>query len=228
MSAPFVEVAWLAEHLDDPRVRIVDTRSMPHGANVEQAPTAASNTPAGTSPGAVHLDYAEDLHDLATPYAARVAPPERFAEVMGANGIGDGTRVIAYDEGDVPVRCATACGCCATTVTTTSRFSPAASPRGPPPATRSPPTPGVSARDVHAARAAGTARVARRRDRRGRRPQRRAVARNATRRHLRAARSRHSEQHPPLGERRCSKMRTAAGSPTAGETRRADRRGETR
>jgi thiosulfate/3-mercaptopyruvate sulfurtransferase len=101
MSAPFVEVAWLAEHLDDPRVRIVDTRSMPHGAVVEQA-SGREQYAAGHIPGAVHLDYAEDLHDLATPYAARIAPPDRFAAVMGANGIGDGTRVIAYDEGNVP------------------------------------------------------------------------------------------------------------------------------
>lgn len=56
----------------------------------------------GHIPGAVHLDYAEDLHDLATPYAARVAPAERFAEVMGAHGIGDDTIVVAYDDGDVP------------------------------------------------------------------------------------------------------------------------------
>jgi thiosulfate/3-mercaptopyruvate sulfurtransferase len=56
----------------------------------------------GHIPGAVHLDYAADLHDLGTPYAARVAPPERFAEVLGAHGIGDDTVVVAYDDGDVP------------------------------------------------------------------------------------------------------------------------------
>lgn len=101
MSAPFVEGAWLAGHLDDPRVRIVDTRSMPHGAAVAM-PTGREQYAGGHIPGAVHLDYAEDLHDLATPYAARVAPPERFAAVMSANGVGDGTLVIAYDEGNVP------------------------------------------------------------------------------------------------------------------------------
>jgi len=94
MSAPFVEVAWLAGHLDDPRVRIVDTRSKPHGAKVAM-PEGREQYAAGHLPGAIHLDYAEDLHDLATPYAARVAPPQRFADVMSANGIGDGTLVIA-------------------------------------------------------------------------------------------------------------------------------------
>lgn len=101
MSAPFVEVAWLAAHLDDPRIRIVDTRSKPHGAAVA-TPEGRELYAAGHLPGAVHLDYAEDLHDLATPYAARVAPAERFAGVMSANGIGDGTLVVAYDEGNVP------------------------------------------------------------------------------------------------------------------------------
>ena len=98
---PFVTVAWLAAHRDDPRVRIVDARSMPHGAKVAM-PTGKEQYAAGHLPGAVQIDYAEDVHDLATPYAARVAPPERFAEVMGANGIGDETFVIAYDAGDVP------------------------------------------------------------------------------------------------------------------------------
>jgi thiosulfate/3-mercaptopyruvate sulfurtransferase len=101
MSAPFVEVVWLAEHRNDPRVRIVDTRSMPHGAAVVM-PTGREQYAGGHLPGAIHLDYAEDLHDLATPYAARVAPPERFAAVMSENGIGDDTLVIAYDDGNVP------------------------------------------------------------------------------------------------------------------------------
>jgi thiosulfate/3-mercaptopyruvate sulfurtransferase len=101
MSGPFVDVAWLAAHRNDPSIRIVDTRSKPHGAAVV-APEGREQYAAGHLPGAVHLDYAEDLHDLATPYAARVAPPERFAAVMSANGIGDATRVIAYDEGNVP------------------------------------------------------------------------------------------------------------------------------
>jgi thiosulfate/3-mercaptopyruvate sulfurtransferase len=103
MSAPdpFVTVAWLAAHRDDPRVRIVDTRSMPHGAAVP-GPTGKEQYAAGHLPGAVQLDYAEDVHDLATPYAARVAPPERFAAVMEERGIGDDTFVVAYDAGDVP------------------------------------------------------------------------------------------------------------------------------
>ncbi len=101
MGAPFVDVAWVSTRLDDPRVRIVDTRSMPHGVSVNE-PSGAEQFARGHLPSAIHLDYAEDLHDPATPYAARVAPPERFASVMGASGIGDGTLVVAYDDGNVP------------------------------------------------------------------------------------------------------------------------------
>lgn len=100
-GALFVDAAWLNGRLADPRIRIVDARSMPHGAKVAAA-TGREQYAAGHLPGAVHLDYAEDLHDLATPYAARVAPEGRFADAMGAAGIGDDTFVVAYDDGDVP------------------------------------------------------------------------------------------------------------------------------
>jgi thiosulfate/3-mercaptopyruvate sulfurtransferase len=99
---PFVDVDWLMQRLLHPRVRIVDTRSTPHGAPGLKLPSGDEQYAAGHILGAVHLDYAEDLHDPATPYAARVAPPERFAEVMSAHGIGGGMTVVAYDDGNVP------------------------------------------------------------------------------------------------------------------------------
>jgi thiosulfate/3-mercaptopyruvate sulfurtransferase len=102
MEDPFVSQAWLAEHLNEPSLRIVDTRSSPHGAPGLAAPSGAEQYGRGHIPGAVHLDYAEHLADPATPYAARVAPPELFAHVVGRAGIGDDTFVVAYDNGDVP------------------------------------------------------------------------------------------------------------------------------
>ncbi|MBV8601245.1 MAG: sulfurtransferase [Candidatus Eremiobacteraeota bacterium] len=98
----FVDAAWLAAHLNAPNLVVVDTRSTPHGAPGQTGPSGREQYAQGHIPGAVHLDYAEDLHDLATPYAARVAPPQRFAEVAGKAGIGDETLVVAYDEGNVP------------------------------------------------------------------------------------------------------------------------------
>ena len=98
----FVDADWLRAHLDDPAVRIVDTRSMPHGAPGLALPSGAEQYAAGHIPGAVHLDYAVHLLDPATPYATRVAPPELFARTFAANGIGDTTTIVAYDDGDVP------------------------------------------------------------------------------------------------------------------------------
>jgi len=92
----FVDADWLEERLHDERVRIVDARSEHHGpSGIEQFEEAHI-------PGAVHLDYATDLADPATPYAKRVVPAERFAEVIGEAGISDTTAVVAYDNGDVP------------------------------------------------------------------------------------------------------------------------------
>jgi thiosulfate/3-mercaptopyruvate sulfurtransferase len=97
----FVEVSWLVEHRGDPRLRIVDARSVPHGGTVAM-PSGREQYAAGHLPGAVHLDYADDLSDPATPYATRVAPPELFARVMGERGIGDDAIVVAYDAGTIP------------------------------------------------------------------------------------------------------------------------------
>jgi thiosulfate/3-mercaptopyruvate sulfurtransferase len=101
MAQDFVEIDWLAQHRGDSRVRAVDARSVPHGGVVAM-PSGREQYLAGHVPGAVHLDYADDLSDPATPYAARVAPPELFARVLGEHGIGDDTIVIAYDAGTIP------------------------------------------------------------------------------------------------------------------------------
>jgi len=101
VARDFVEVEWLASRLGDLRVRVVDARSVPHGGAV-QMPSGREQYANGHIPGAVHLDYADDLSDPATPYAARVAPPELFAQTMEANGIGDDSIVVAYDAGTIP------------------------------------------------------------------------------------------------------------------------------
>ncbi|MBD5634582.1 MAG: sulfurtransferase [Candidatus Eremiobacteraeota bacterium] len=101
-GSPFVDVEWVRARLEDPSIRIVDARSMPHGAAVAGALSGAEQYAAGHLPGAVALDYAHDLSDPATPYATRVAPPELFASVLGKSGIGDASTIVAYDDGDVP------------------------------------------------------------------------------------------------------------------------------
>jgi thiosulfate/3-mercaptopyruvate sulfurtransferase len=91
---PLVETEWLAEHIADSNLRIVDMRWRGDGSGREVYK-------AGHIPGAIHLDWQRDLNwtdergvrDL-------LLPPERFAAVMGAVGIGDETCVVAYAETD--------------------------------------------------------------------------------------------------------------------------------
>ena len=101
MARDFVEVEWLIDRLDDPGLRIIDARSVPHGGTVAM-PSGREQYAAGHIPGAVHLDYGDDLSDPETPYATRVAPAVRFALAMAAAGIGDEHGVVAYDAGTVP------------------------------------------------------------------------------------------------------------------------------
>jgi thiosulfate/3-mercaptopyruvate sulfurtransferase len=99
MESSLVETSWLADHLSDPDLRVVDARWRDDG-------TSRELYKAGHISGAVPLDWHLDLNDTASPAEAGEAvrdlllPPERFAEVMAQAGIGDGTFVVAYAETD--------------------------------------------------------------------------------------------------------------------------------
>jgi thiosulfate/3-mercaptopyruvate sulfurtransferase len=77
-----VDTAWLAAHLDDPGVRIVDLRPRGYGD--------------GHVPGAVWLD--NNAIRIADRPPTFLPTPGEFAELMARMGISNGTRVIAYDE----------------------------------------------------------------------------------------------------------------------------------
>lgn len=78
---PLVEAAWLAAHLSDDDVCIVDARWRGDGTSRELYQH-------GHLPGAIHLDW---YHELSWTDARGVRnlllPPESFAEVMEAAGI---------------------------------------------------------------------------------------------------------------------------------------------
>jgi thiosulfate/3-mercaptopyruvate sulfurtransferase len=101
MSDVFVDVDWLRANLDDPRLRIVDARNVPHGGTVVM-PSGLEQYHGGHLPNAIYLDYAHELADPQTPYAIRVAPAEAFARALNAKGIGDDAIVVAYDDGTIP------------------------------------------------------------------------------------------------------------------------------
>jgi thiosulfate/3-mercaptopyruvate sulfurtransferase len=100
---PLVTTDWLAEHLGDPNVRVVDMRgyvsTRPVAPGVEEATYqgASKEYHAEHIPGSVYIDWTRDIVDPDDPVPAQIAPPERFAVAMGTRGIDASTHVIAVD-----------------------------------------------------------------------------------------------------------------------------------
>jgi len=90
---PLVDTEWLAEHLNEPDLRVVDARWRGDGSSRELYR-------AGHLPGAVHLDWQADLGYTRDGVRDLLLPPERFAAAMEAAGIGDESRVVTYAETD--------------------------------------------------------------------------------------------------------------------------------
>jgi thiosulfate/3-mercaptopyruvate sulfurtransferase len=90
---PLVETEWLAEHLDDPDLRIVDARWRGDGSSDKLYR-------AGHIPGAVHLDWHKDLNHTVGGVTDILVGPEAFARIMSRSGIGDGTPVVTYADTD--------------------------------------------------------------------------------------------------------------------------------
>ena len=97
-----VETSWLAEHLDDPHLRIVDMRGYVRtverdGVQDALYVGAREEYEQGHIPGALYIDWSSDIVDSDDVVEAQVAPADRFAELMGRLGIGDQHLVVAYD-----------------------------------------------------------------------------------------------------------------------------------
>lgn len=86
-----VSTEWLAGHLDDPAVRIVDCRYYFDRDGYEEYAR-------GHIPGAVHLNWAAELSDPDHPVAFMIAPADQVARVLSAKGIGNDTLIVAYDD----------------------------------------------------------------------------------------------------------------------------------
>lgn len=89
VRARLVSTTWLAAHLDEPGIRVVDARWGPDGAGRHAFE-------AGHLPGAVHVDWERDLAAGGPDNRYRMAAPEVIAERLGRLGIGDGRLVVAY------------------------------------------------------------------------------------------------------------------------------------
>jgi len=87
-----VSTEWLAAHLSDPHVRILDSSFKQPGIT----PTARADYDAGHIPGAVFFDI-DDVAEPGTSLPHMIPNAERFAAKMAERGIGNGDRVIVYD-----------------------------------------------------------------------------------------------------------------------------------
>lgn len=94
-----VSAEWLAEHMDEPDLVILDATVM-----IEEAEDGSFNTVSGRDhyesqhiPGARFADLTTELSDTNSPFKYAVPAPEAFAAAMGRLGVGDNTRVVIYD-----------------------------------------------------------------------------------------------------------------------------------
>lgn len=88
-----VTTDWLANELGASDLRIVDaTKFMPDAGR-----DPAAEYEAGHIPGAVFMDLSE-LTDTGNSVENMLPPPEKFASRMQSLGLGDGSRIVLYDD----------------------------------------------------------------------------------------------------------------------------------
>ncbi len=91
-----VSTEWLAGELGASDLRVVDcTRHLPASGR-----DAAAEYEAGHIPGAVFMDLS-DLVDASSPVENTLPPAEKFASRMQSLGLGDGSRIVLYDDSAV-------------------------------------------------------------------------------------------------------------------------------
>lgn len=92
MTDPFVSTAWLADHLTDPNVVVVDGSWYLPAANRDPR----AEYLAGHIPGAIWFDV-DRYADLSTGLPHMLMQPAAFGELAGKLGIGDGMTIVVYD-----------------------------------------------------------------------------------------------------------------------------------
>ena len=92
-SDPLVSTAWLAERLDAPDVRVIDATWLMPGSDLNARADYAS----AHIPGAVFFDI-DEIADTASPLPHMLPSAAKFASRAKALGLGDGSRIVAYDQ----------------------------------------------------------------------------------------------------------------------------------
>jgi thiosulfate/3-mercaptopyruvate sulfurtransferase len=95
-----VETDWLAKHLEDPDLRVLECTvylqpaDVPGGFRLE---SGRAKWAEGHISGAGFVDLQEELSDRSSTLRFMMPPAAQFAEAMGRAGVGAGVRVILYD-----------------------------------------------------------------------------------------------------------------------------------
>ncbi len=94
-----VSTSWLASQLGQADLRVLDCTVLlapqPGGGYAVESGRAAWEQ--AHIPGSAFADLAGDLSDPESPLRFTMPTPERFAQAMGALGVGDANRVVLYD-----------------------------------------------------------------------------------------------------------------------------------
>ena len=94
MNGPVVSCAWLAERLDDPGIRLADTRWY-----LEEPGGGRRRYEESHIPGAVFLDLDDDLSAPTGPGRHPLPEPAAFCATLGRHGVGNRHHVVVYDQG---------------------------------------------------------------------------------------------------------------------------------
>lgn len=87
-----VSTDWLAQHLADPDIKILDCTWHHVSTNLD----GRTQYRGRHLPGSVHFDI-DHVADRSNPLPHMLPTPEDFAKKLGLLGIGDGDRVVVYD-----------------------------------------------------------------------------------------------------------------------------------
>jgi thiosulfate/3-mercaptopyruvate sulfurtransferase len=99
-EGPLVSTAWLAASMGHPELRVVDMRGkvLPPTEPKPHYFARREEYDAAHLPGAVYIDWLDDIVDRDDPVPVQVAPPDKIARVLGGLGIGDDSAVVIYDD----------------------------------------------------------------------------------------------------------------------------------
>ncbi len=99
LPGQLVETEWLAEHLGDADLRVLECTTIlrPGDDGRLRAESGRPAYEAGHVPGSGFADLPGDLSDRESELRFMMPPAAQFAEAMSSYGVGQGTRVVLYD-----------------------------------------------------------------------------------------------------------------------------------